>query len=383
MRVAKWAVLAAAATFCQPLAAAESRWSADAAMNIEYNDNVRLATRSKKTDWTGDLSVGAAWTLSRPESSLYLSPRLRFLRYLNDTALDSTDYDMALAAERDYERQSLRIDGDYSRAAILSSEFNGIGVIEVGTNRDQWNARPAWTVELTPYTQASIKPSYTDVHYEGRAVSQVDYTVGSVAVALTHDLAEDEGLTTTLSGSRMDAPSIDNRVDQAGIEIDYERPATESLRMNGTLGAQKSHFFLANQPERSRTGALLGVTLKSEREYTSWQLTLTRSVDPSGTGTVMQSDTLAASRTANWTPSLSSNLYLLISKRKDLQGLNPGNDSTYGQGHVRLDWTPRDEWDLSIEYRLVGQRLRTAESTAISNAVVLAVAYHGDLAAPK
>jgi hypothetical protein len=108
-------------------------------------------------------------------------------------------------------------------------------------------------------------------------------------------------------------------------------------------------------------------------------LDINRSVDPSGTGTVMRSDTATISRSVNWTPSLSSNFMLLISNRKDLQGLNPGNDSRYGQGQASLGWEMRENWKLSIEYRIVGQRLRALDATATGNAVLLWLSYHADI----
>ena len=379
MRFVKWLVAAAAMANCQSPWAAETQLTADAAKNLEYNDNVRLTRGSKEHDWIQYLSANAAWTASRPDGSLYLGPAARFRRYTTDTVLNSDDYSLDAAAERDFERSALQLQGNYSRSAIQSDEFNGIGIIQVGATRRQWMANPKWSIDLSPDTTGTISLSHTDVGYDGRAPSLVDYDTSSASASVTREFSEDDSLGATASASRLGAPAIRNRVDQAGLQFVYDRTLSESVEFSGTVGAQRNWYLQAFAPHRSDTGFVFGLTLKGEREYGNWELDINRSVDPSGTGTVMRSDTATISRSVNWTPSLSSNFMLLISNRKDLQGLNPGNDSRYGQGQASLGWEMRENWKLSIEYRIVGQRLRALDATATGNAVLLWLSYHADI----
>ena len=98
-------------------------------------------------------------------------------------------------------------------------------------------------------------------------------------------------------------------------------------------------------------------------------------MDPSGTGTLLQSDTLSMMTRREWTPSLSTHLRLMVSDVSDLQGIDPGGDRSYGQLRVGIGWGLAPQWGLTLDYRLVGQRFDPRDADAVSNAVTLTLVY--------
>jgi hypothetical protein len=68
----------------------------------------------------------------------------------------------------------------------------------------------------------------------------------------------------------------------------------------------------------------------------------------------------------------------LLSERKDLQGIDPGGDRTYGQWWAELQWQPLREWSLSARYRFIGDRTDRDGREALSNAFMLSVSYRNE-----
>ena len=231
-------VLAAASMLCPPTASrAETMLSAQATMTLEYNDNLRLSPRSGREDWLRAASVRSLLAIARPRGSLSLSPSVHSRRYENDTVLDNDDYAFDLAAERSFERSALQLRGGYRRDAALTSEFSGIGLVEVGVKRESWSVQPGWSVELTPSMRMKLGLNYNEVGYEERAVALIDYGVRGANWSLARDLSEIDEVSLMLFASRLEAPEISNRVGQLGAQISYGRALGERLRLSATLGA--------------------------------------------------------------------------------------------------------------------------------------------------
>lgn len=369
--------LLAAVTLCAP-AAAETMLSTHATMTLEYNDNLRLSPRAGREDWLRAASARGTLAIVRPDDSLTFSPSVRSRRYENDTVLDNDDWFFDLSAQRAFENSSLQLRASWHRDAALTSEFDGIGLVEVGVERESWNVQPAWFYELTPYVKTKIGLSHNEVGYEDRAVRQVDYEVNAANWSLIREISEGAESSVTLSASRLEAPMIANRADQLGLQYDYARPLGEKLRLSVTFGARRSKFTQMFRPDSEDSGLLFGFVLSGEREYGNWSLSASRTVDPSGTGTVVQTDSLSATTMREWTPSLTSHLRLTVSDSRDLQGIDPGGDRRYGQLRAGLGWSFTPHWGLAADYRLVGQRFEANDIGAVSNAFTLTLTWRSE-----
>lgn len=367
----------AAASMLYPSAAsrAETTLSAQATMTLEYNDNLRFSPRSGREDWLRSASVRGVLAIVRPRGSLALSPSVHSRRYENDTVLDNDDYAFDLAAERSFAGSTLQLQGGYHRDAALTSEFSSVGLVEVGVERESWSVQPGWSVELTPSMRMKLGLSYNEVGYEERATALIDYEVRGANWTLARELSEGEEASLTFFASRLEASEISNRVGQVGAQISYGRSLSERLRLSATLGMRRSRFEQASAPRREDHGLLFNLALGGEREYGDWELSASRSVDPSGTGTLVQSDTLSAMTKREWTPSLSTQLRLLVSDVSDLQSIGPGGDRSYGQLRAGVGWDFAPHWTLTLNYRLVGQRFHARDADAVSNAVTLTLVY--------
>lgn len=352
---------------------AETQLITQAEAALEYNDNLRMRTNTEQEDWVRTGTLSLAWNTVGPRGSVTLKPMLRARRHHNETVMDNDDYFVDLSAERSFEYSALAMQGYYYRDASIASEFDGSGFLEVGVDRERWGVKPLWSIDLSPQVRAQATLAYDDVSYDSG--NQVDYDVVASSLGLARVLDEDERLGLTIYGSRLEAPQIANRADQLGAQIDYGRPLGEKIRLSATLGARQSRFTRRFQANHQDNGLLLGLTLDMEREYAAWRLSLSRTVDPSGTGTLMQNDSLSLTMRRAWSESLSSSFAFVLSDREDLQGLDRGGERLYGQLRADLNWQLAREWTLSARYRFIRDRARLTDCEAESNAFILSVSY--------
>jgi hypothetical protein len=380
-----WRVIGAlimVTTIGQSVARAEMSVAMEASMTVEYNDNIRLTPRDEQDAVGRYAAAGAEFAFSRPEREIRVNPSVRAQRYAGAQSLDDDDYFLDVAAEQQLERSTASMRGNFYRDTTLSSEIDASGLVEIGVQRERTGIKPAWALELTPESRLNLGVSHDKVAYDGNAASAtaVDYDFTSASLSYRRELGQGEELSATLSANRLEAPAISNRVEHQGVQMDYASALAERLYLSATLGVQRSRFELGSAPYTEDTGALFGFRLIGEWEYCSASAGLTRSIDPSGTGTMMQADNLTLSARTELHPGLVSSLSLLVSDRSDLQGIDPDADRRVEQLQFVLDRRLAERWALSASYRIVRQRLERSDLDAGSSAVVFSLSYTGERA---
>jgi hypothetical protein len=379
------AAIALIAALPQPAARAEISVTTEANMALEYNDNIRLATEAAQATLGRYAGAGADLSIAGPQQEIRLHPSVRAQRYSDTPELDNDDYFLDLDVNRELERSTLRLQGNYYRDTTLANDLDTTGLVEIGVRRERSGIAPGWTLELTPQSQLDLDLGYDRVVY-GRDTlfgTTIDYDYASGSVAYSRELGEDDRLSVTLSASRLDAPDVANRTYHQDLQADYATSLTDTLHAAATLGIQRSRFALGTLPVQEDTGGLIGFRLHGEGEYRTLDLALTRAVEPGGTGTLMQSDDLSITLVTDMTERLSSNLNLLLSDRTDLQGIDANAERALGQLQLGLNWIMSESWFVSAMYRYTRQRYERSGLEADSNAVILALNYGGDRAVLK
>jgi hypothetical protein len=381
----RWTVAAAIALIAAspyPAARAEVSVTTEANMALEYNDNIRLATEAAQATMGRYASAGADLSIAGPQQEFRLHPSVRAQRYSETPVLDNDDYFLDLSLDRELERSTLRLQGNYYRDTTLANDLDTTGLVEIGVRRERSGVTPGLTLELTPQSRLDLDLGYDRVVYGKDTLfgATIDYDYDSGSLGYTRELGEDDRLSLTWSASRLDAPDISNRTYHQDVQLDYATALTDTLHAVATLGVQRSRFAQGARPVQEDTGGLIGFRLNGEWEYHTLDLALTRTVEPSGTGTLMQSDDLSVALVTDLTDRLSANLNLLLSDRTDLQGIDANAERVLGQLQLGLNWTMSESWFLSTMYRYTRQRYEHGTLEADSGAVILALNYGGDRA---
>lgn len=363
----------------------ETSVSTEASVAVEYNDNIRLAAQDARESVGRYADIRAGLFYSGPEHDVDIRPSLRAQRYTDEPSLDHDDYFFDASAKRSLERLALSMQGHYYRDTALANDIDATGLVEVGVRRERSGIAPALALDLSPRSDLKLGLGYDRVTYaRGTALgSTVDYDYASASLTYIREIGQDTGIGATVSANRLAAQEIDNQASHQGVQVDYSASLSERMYAAATLGYQRSRFEQRQTQGKEKSGAMAGFRLIREGEYASTNIAFTRSVEPSGTGTLMQSDNLSLSLDYELSPVLTSSVTLLQSDRADLQGLDPGSDRVLQQVSLGLSRRLAENWSLSVRCRHTRQRYDQNDVEADGNTLTLSLSYTRDRAVLK
>jgi hypothetical protein len=366
----------------QSIAQAEMSVKTEASMTVEYNDNIQLTPQIEQKAVGRYAAAGAEFFFSRPQQEIRVNPALLAQRYTGASYLDDDEYYLDVAAEQELESAQAGLRGNYYQDTIQANDLDSSGLVEVGVRRERAGVKPAWTQELTPVSRIDLGLGYDKVRYSQRTLldTTVDYDYATASLAYRRELAQDDVLSATLSAVHLEAPEIDNRADHQGIQLDYLSAFEERLFLSASLGIQRSRFEFGSAPRTEDTGTLLGLRLTGEWEYRVVSLGLVQSIEPSGTGTLMQDNNASFSVWSEISPEVAASVGVLLSDRTDLQGIDPSSDRRVGQFQLALKRRLAEHFSVSASYRFVRQRLEQSNAVADSSALLFSFSYAGERA---
>ncbi|MGH8494718.1 MAG: hypothetical protein ACREVN_01120 [Gammaproteobacteria bacterium] len=407
-------VLPAAITAPMIAGAADGYVLPYASVESKYNDNWRLQPDDGGEQISAlgtfiDLSAQLGARTQR--SDISITPRLRssfFTDSEDDDRLGTDDRFLDFNAFRDTEKARYAIAGGYSQESVLTSELDGVdfddpaedpggtGDLNVDNERERIFARPSWTYDFSEQTQFGLAYQFADVSYDNQLENrQVDYTDHTLEASLARDLTERTLLTTRVFGGRFEADQNDNQTDSLGITFEFSRRLTE--RVTGLLlaGAERVEADFDDPVtglpmETSDTNALFGAGLRSDlSETTSWLVDVTRSVNPNGTGFVVQRDEFRLGVDHAFGPRLSGSLGARAFRQEAVDENVRFNDRDYARLQGELRWALTETWSLFGAYQYTWQDregvinpltgMLASEGSASANAVIVGIAYQGRL----
>ena len=397
--------VAAAAVLLAPRAtsAAEGYFLPAAEVESRYNDNWRLRPDGQEQiSAIGTfLDLHAQFGLRSPRSDISIIPRLTssfFADSEDDDRLSSDDQFLNLSAYREMEKARWAITAGYANESVLTAEISDVefddptedvgdtGIVNVRNDRERITARPTWLYNYSEQTQFGLGYSFVDVAYDDEILTrQTDFTDHEVDANLSRQLTERTLLTTRVFGSRFEADQIDNQTDSVGIDFEFNRRLTERMRGSFIVGAQRVEADYIDPvtglpTSESKTNTLFGLGLRTDlTEATSWNATLSRDVNPNGTGFVVQNDQLLVAVDHAFGPRLRGRLGTRLLRSEGV-GDNENiqfTDRDYARIEGGLRWALTETWSLIGGYSYTRQEFDRGidEGDASSNAVSLAIAY--------
>lgn len=389
---------------CVPLSGGAAEWSAEPSVRLrrEYNDNINLTLQPHNSVngsiITPKLDFGARAEIWQINATAELSRR----RYSGESDLDRDDNTFRLASQYATERDTWRLEGNRTLDSVLSDELTSadIGVVQVQKRRESHGISPSWTRTLTETMQLQLAYQLNDVSYaNGQSVGLYDYRYSYTTARLTNYLSEQTQVFVTGGYSAFHVPATGfdsvGRIFQIGIARNF----SETLQGSVLAGARRTESLTqGGQPIYTRISTIFGdllvqtgVTTDVRSEETSatfngsldkkfeksrMNLTLSRSLDPSGSGGQVEQDSLDF----RLNHPLTSRFELLFSayalKSRTLESNISSNDRRYYYVEPGAYWHLSQEWKLSVGYRYTNLRREYEPKDATSNSVYLTLAYY-------
>jgi hypothetical protein len=388
-----------------PAARGHADWETipDITLEAEMNDNPALRSGADAVflDEGSRLiaDVMMRFRNAEPRGELTFEPRVRQDAYAEDEAqvLESTD--VFLRSNGVLRGQTVRIgySSDIAKERILGVEFldvlpedpladdtTEIATTPVGLNeeRTRFGVSPYVDIELNSRSTIVLDGRIVDVDYEADTVTgRSDFLDREIGGEYRHALRGQRGtLGVRPFATGYEAELNNNVTDTRGIEISYERAASElwSWRIMG--GVQRADFALTSEGRRIRGSDdtpiwAIGLTKRAERS--AMRTEIARRVSPDAAGFVAARDELRLSWTRMMSPRVSGRFDL---RAIDSEGVNQvqGTDRQYGRAELGLDWQLRPTWSFVASYAYArSSSSTTIDGTADSNTLTLGIRYHG------
>ncbi len=371
-----------------------------------YNDNIRMRTTPGEpvtgTILTPRLNLGArtaTWQIGADTS-------LSAARYRGAEELDSNGGAVNLFSQIQSERNTLQLGGGRTRDSILTGEIRDAdtGLAKTQTFRIIDSANTSWTWFVTEKDQFKLGYEYSDVVYKDNITALYDYNLRGPNTTLTHQLNERTQVFLKVSRSLFAIPefsqsqlgqfagtrilSLESTTNNLQIGIDYQ--FSETLRGSLSAGQRKTSSDNVVESCTIRefpTGIcrkISSATLTTENRGSVYTVTLAKSfaasklsaraeraIDPSGSGALVQRDTL--NMNMNW--SKTERLGYLFSvwgdKIRALENTPIFVDRNQYFIEPGLQWRVTTDSGLNLSYRYSYLRYVDAANSAHSNAIYL------------
>lgn len=352
-------------------------------MQTYFNDNLRLKSGPHAGIWGAIGDVSAQLGVRSQTSGLSLTPQLRYYRYWGYSGADGYNHlARRVGMNAFYHTQTGRwkVDASYDRDSTLTSELLDSGRVSFNIPRETINVQPSWISQWTSRTSIQVDGGYTRTSYKNGVVYGLrDYQVINASATVEYKWTRRQILTATASGSRYTAPVYFNdRTDSYVVQggwVSHWTERTVTSASGGLLINQTRLNVFGIPLKNSEHGYVLHANARTGSERTTWRANLSRSVDPTSFGVLMQRNQAEAKLTRGLTPYVDGAVDGLWLHSKTLKNSFEKIDRTLEQIELTLNWRYAAHWALNGGYRWTRQDY--GNGTAQSSAVFLNLRYTG------
>lgn len=264
-----------------------------------YNDNLLLTPLPH--DATYGYWISPAAEFAGKTERLEVSGKVAsdFVTYYGGEETRFTNIFLPLAVRYKTETDQFGFTGGFSRDNTLMSELLATGLVLRFTQRNQWNAAPTWTHNLTEKLSLQSSFQFTDTTYEnGLRLGLVNYQLYGGSGGLLYQATEKDQL--QLSGSYTQFHTTNAasafQADLPGVNLSLTHAFTESFTgtvYGGPRFLSSTSQLGGNSLTTHNTVWLFGGDIQKKFESTRLQVSASRNVVPSGFGLLLQTDRLS------------------------------------------------------------------------------------------
>lgn len=337
---------------------------------FEANDNVRLVA-SDETDLQGFyISPTVTFAVDTPTLSAALDTRLDFSRF-NEEAYDSEDQALKGKGRYLFERGQFDVDAAFVRDSTRTSELLDTGRIGLeAVRKENFAAGGGFLYQLDERNALQLAGNYSEVSYQSADFQ--DYQVTGGSLAWVHAYSERMQVQTVLYGSHYETDeAIPVEYDTYGARLGLDAEISEKLTLSVSGG---SAHVDTDQGGGDSNSFIVDASLKYVAPRYQLGLKLARANDPSGDGTLKETDRLVADYLyrLDERSQISSAATLLQSGSVD-QGVNDQRD--YASLKVGYNYLLTEALTLIAEYSYQYQDRESDSASANANAIYVRLRY--------
>ncbi len=384
-----------------PVAGHCENWSFDPRVEVgaQADDNYRLLPdgfHDSVSGGYGDLRLDIHTV--DPVDELRFSPGVRSTWFPNSREEESTDpYAELLASHRGLKSTASLLANYIDESVTKSDRVNpgaggGLGNPDTGDssyivlrNRRQLvNVLPAFTYDFTQRDTLELNLNYANASYDKFIPNtNVGYMHAGAQISMAHAVSERHTFAVRGTFARNDPDNPPNATTQNGNTNSYALlgewrfKASEVSQAYARMGVQRSKFdrVAATGASAQQTTYVAGAGVNWSFQITQLFFDLTRTVDPSSTGYLVERNQARLRVTRDLTPLLSGFVAARAFKDKALDSTASFRERTYAVATVGLEKRFLREWAVRAEYDFTHQDYQDGIGPGISNALLLSLIY--------
>ncbi len=343
----------------------------------EYNDNIRLTTTATHDAvWMATVVPRLRMEGEAESSELRGDFRYEPRRYSGGGDLDSDNFFANIDGVVKSEFDEWGLDAAYRRDSTIQSELLDTGITDVSKVRWQKSIAPSWRHVFSEFLSSELGYSFAGVSYEnGLEAGLFDYSINTFNASISRLAGEFDYLRLNLYYSAFDAPLVNSKYGDRGLLLGFSHIYSDYYRFDASGGVRRTKFSNAISENESSTGFIGEISLTRVLELSSAQVTLGRKIDPSGSGTLMQRDSLVLSMTRRFTAMVNGSLALGIYRNKSLEQNFTRLDRSYFFMTPSLTWRVAEDWSLRLFYRYQYSKYDEARDAARANVAGVKILY--------
>lgn len=378
----------------QPAKALE--WSAQPSLHLgyEHNNNPRLTLESHNT--VNGTIVSPSLDLNVASESWKITGNAEASRkhYSGESDLDRDEHTLSLSSVYQSERNSWQLSGSQTHDSVLSQQIGpDFGIAQTQIQRETNTVSPAWTWFMTETTQVQFAYQASGVAYEnGLSAGLYDYSYRTGSATLTKAMSPRSQVFWSGAYSIYRAPSFALEQKTSSAQIGVASDLSETLHLSLSAGGRKTTsqqaiaictvpnpFFPFFGPACFQTenvafntkdsGVVYNAELRKKLDTVGAKISLSRAIDPTGTGGQVQTDRLDMSIGKPFSARLRGSFYAYVYDVRTVAGSVTNTDRRiYGaQPKVWWEWTSSSELSLAYAYTHLK---RQEETRAVSSSAI-------------
>lgn len=394
--VAFWAI--SMSLTCTQFARADE-WAIEPSVTLRsgYDDNIRLTTAPHDSVTSSTLSPEVVLRKKTEVSDISVRGKLAVNRYWGEPTLNTTDQSYYLNSSFLNERNRLSFDASYLRDSTLRTELFETGGVAARTQRGSLRLSPQWSWSFSPMTSVGATYSFTDARYDdAQKAGLTNYRSQELLFWLGRKLSDRDELQLNTSYSKYQTRPAAFESDTVGVSLNYSRDFSELTKLSSQLGVRRTEssrqaftqlfvpiapgfFQLVLVPQRidtKDTGMLLNVGITSHlADRTALRGRLTRELNPSGSGSLVEIDRVSAGVTHGFTEQTALDVDLAVSRTRFSDDALSASNSRYYAVQTQINSRLDEHWSVSAGYSYARLEYEGTAASADANTIFLSARY--------
>lgn len=359
-----------------------AEWSITGTLNpsVKYDDNVFMS-ETETSSVQHSVSPTAIFSREQDNNNARLSLGYNIDRYQSLSYLDKQNPFVRFSSGYQTERSDWGLKAGYVKSSSRNTEAEDTGDFKTESTVTTKTLLPSYQYKLTERDSVSLGGGYSQ-----KTFSTTDFNDNetlSLNTGWTRQFSErmSGGLNFSVANSQSTGMIVSTDYDNYNLSSSLNYALSELWRLSGSIGVRRLNsqqtYNTGNTVDSSSSGLSFDINANRQTELGSLYVGLSRSIAPSSTGDVNETDRLNFSWSRNLTERVSTSL--TTSYQQTTSALENTN-----QQRENLTFSPAINWELernlglNLAYNYRQQKRSELNSNVSSNALILTLNYDWD-----